>query len=81
MLGLLVLPVLTALVYLIVRGGGMAQRQELAFTAAQRQTEAYIQSVAGGPSPADQIAQAKTLLDAGTITTAEYDRLKAKALA
>lgn len=81
MLGLLVVPVLTAVVYLIARGDGMARRQMGAAQSAQQQTEAYIQSVAGGPSPADQISQAKALRDDGTITVAEYERLKAKALA
>ena len=38
-----------------------------------------MQSVAGGS--ADQIAKAKELLDAGTITQAEFDQMKAKALA
>jgi hypothetical protein len=33
-----------------------------------------------GKSPAQHIAEAKTLLDAGTITQAEFDKLKAKAL-
>jgi len=41
-------------------------------------TDEYIRSVAG--SPADEIARAKALLDAGTITTEEYAALKAKAL-
>jgi hypothetical protein len=45
------------------------------------QTE-YLKSVAGSSgSPADQIASAKSLYDAGTITQAEFDELKAKALA
>jgi hypothetical protein len=80
-LGLLVLPLLTALVYLFSRGGGMAQRQIATYQSAQRDTEAYIQSVAGsGSSPSEEIARAKALLDSGTITPLEYDALKAKAL-
>jgi len=75
-------PFLTALVYLIARGRGMADRQTAQARAARSATDAYIQQVtAGGASPAEHIADAKTLLDAGTITPAEFDQLKAKALA
>jgi hypothetical protein len=42
---------------------------------------AYIRQAAGGQSPAEQIASAKKLLDAGTISPDEFARLKAKALA
>ena len=78
---LLVAPYISALVYLIVRGGGMAKRNHEAAAAAQQHTEEYLRRVAGTQSPADQIAAAKSLLDAGTITEAEYAQLKAKALA
>jgi ABC-type multidrug transport system fused ATPase/permease subunit len=79
-IGLIFLPVLTAIVYIVARGKGMAQRQQASLQKAKADTEAYIQEVAG-KSPAQHIAEAKALLDAGTITAAEFDRLKAKALA
>lgn len=70
----------TALVYLIVRGGGMAQRSLDHQRAAQAQFNDYVQSVTSTGSPSEQIAQAKALLDAGTIDQAEFAALKAKAL-
>lgn len=79
-IGLIFLPVMTALVYIVARGRGMAERQRTAMQRAKSDTDAYIRDVAG-KSPADQIAQAKTLLDAGTINADEFARLKAKALA
>jgi hypothetical protein len=79
---LIVCPILTALVYLIARGKGMTERNIAAVRAAQADTDAYIRSVsAGAGSPAEEIARAKALLDAGTISQPEYDALKAKALA
>ena len=79
-IGLIVFPFLLMLIYLIARGQGMAQRQAIAMREARRSTDQYIQSVAGSGAPAEQIASAKALLDAGTITQAEFDRLKVKAL-
>jgi hypothetical protein len=78
--GLIFLPVLTALLYVLVRGRGMADRQRAAMQRAKSDADAYIRDVAG-KSPADQIAAAKALLDAGTITPDEFARLKTKALA
>ncbi|NDV10687.1 SHOCT domain-containing protein [Rhodococcus sp. IEGM 248] len=76
---LIVLPYLSVFVYLIARGPGMAERQLEAQSAAKQATDHYIREVAG-KSAAEQIADAKALLDAGTITQAEFDALKAKAL-
>ena len=80
-IGLIVAPVLVALIYLIARGRGMAERQISAAQKARAETDRYIQYVAATPSSADQIASAKALLNDGTITQTEYERLKAKALA
>ena len=78
-IGLIVFPFLVALIY---RGRGMGERQLAAMHTAQAQTDQYIKSVAGkGANPAEQIASAKSLLDSGAITQAEFDQLKAKALA
>ena len=82
---LVFLPFLAALVYLLTRGKGMAERAAARQQQTQEQFEGYVRSVAtpgdATASPADQIARAKELLDAGTIDQAEFDRLKAKALA
>jgi hypothetical protein len=78
--GLLVLPFLTALLYVIVRGQGMAKRQRAALQQVRSEAESHIRSMAG-KSPVEQIADAKTMLDAGTISADEFARLKAKALA
>jgi hypothetical protein len=80
LIGLIFLPVLTALIYILARGGGMAERQRAVLRSAKADTDAYIREVAA-KSPADQIADAKKLLDAGTINGDEFARLKAKALA
>jgi hypothetical protein len=79
----IILPWLGILVYLIARGGGMQQRQlEQAQEMQAAQTE-YIRSVAASPgaSASEQIASAKSLLDSGAITQAEFEALKSKALA
>jgi ABC-type multidrug transport system fused ATPase/permease subunit len=78
--GLIFVPFLTALFYLLRHGRGMAQRQQQAMERVKSDTDRYIREVAG-KSPADQISDAKALLDAGTITAEEFARLKAKALA
>ncbi|HNI69856.1 MAG TPA: SHOCT domain-containing protein, partial [Marmoricola sp.] len=70
---------ITALAYLVFRGPGMAERSVAQQRQAQAAADDYIRSVAGGP--AAEIAQAKALLDAGTISQAEFDAIKSKALA
>jgi hypothetical protein len=77
---LIFLPFFTSLVYLIVRGRGMAERAARGSELARQQQDAYIRQVAGRTTPADQIAQARAMLDAGAISQSEYDALKTKAL-
>ena len=77
---LIFVPFLTALVYLIARGPGMAERSQKEAKQVQQATDSYIRTVAAA-SPADEIVKAKALLDAGTITQEEFDKLKAHALA
>ena len=79
----ILIPWLGILVYLIARGKGMHERQLEQMKEVQKAQAEYIKSVAGS-SPtgaADQIASAKGLLDTGAITQAEFQQLKAKALA
>ena len=79
---LIIFPFLAALIYLIARGKGMAERHAGEMRQAQAATDQYIKSVASqGSSPADQIASAKGLLDSGAINQQEFDQLKQKALA
>jgi hypothetical protein len=80
-IALIFLPLLTSLMYLIVRGKGMAERSIKEAERIRQQQDTYIREVAGKSSPVDQIAQARSMLDAGTISQAEYDQLKARALA
>lgn len=58
----------------------MAERSAQRSQEFQAQQESYIKGVAGNKSPAEQVAQAKSLLDSGAISQAEYESLKAKAL-
>jgi hypothetical protein len=76
---LIFVPFLTALVYLIARGPGMAQRSQKEARQYQAATDDYIRQVASS-SPADEIAKAKALLDSGAITPEEFAHLKAHAL-
>jgi hypothetical protein len=77
---LVFVPFLTALVYVIARGKGMAERASRDAARTQDAADAYIKRVAG-TSPSDEIAKAAGLLEAGTISSAEYEQLKARALA
>ena len=72
----IILPFLGVLIYLIAESKGMAERNQERVQAAQTQADAYIRDVASSSDPAEQIAKAKQLLDAGTISSSEFDALK-----
>ena len=77
----IVLPYLGVLIYLIAEHQGMADRNMAQMQQVKEQQDAYIKTVAGSASPAEQIKHAKDLLDTGAITQDEFAALKAKALA
>lgn len=78
---LLVIPALTALVYLVLRGRQMTERRVARMERSEEAAREYIREAAGTRSPAQEIASAKGLLDQGAITQEEYESLKARALA
>ena len=77
---LIFVPFLTSLVYLVARGSGMAERSYRTAQANEQATAAYVREVAASSSPADEIAKAKTLLDSGAISEAEFSALKSRVL-
>ena len=79
MIFVIVLPFLGVFIYMIVNHEGMAERNIKQVEAQQAQFDSYVKSVAGGS--AAEIEKSKGLLDSGAITQAEFDAIKAKALA
>lgn len=77
----IVLPFLGIFVYLISQGKSMGERAQERAKAQQAQVDDYVRSVATSGSPTEEIAKGKELFDSGAITQAEFDQLKAKALA
>jgi len=80
-IAIIVFPYLGAFIYLVIEHKGMTERSIAAQKEAKQQFDQYVQSVSGPVDPTEQIAKAKSMLDAGTITQAEFDQLKQKALA
>ena len=76
---IIVIPFLGVLVYLIVQHDGMRDRSLEQAKTQQAAMDQYVRDTAGGS--ATEIAKAKELLDAGTISQAEFDAIKANALA
>ena len=80
-IALILIPWLTGLLYIIVRGKGMAERSAQEAARIQQAQADYIRNVSANTDPAAQIAQAKELHDKGVISDDEFEKLKAKALA
>ena len=82
-IALFILPLLAALIYVIVRGQGMAERAMEQNRRYMTEQQEYIRNVAGTSSATtvDQLSQAKSLLDNGAISPDEFAQIKAKALA
>jgi hypothetical protein len=79
---LIVLPFLGSLIYLIANHDGMAERNAKQAQVAQAEFDDYVKTVAkNGGGAASEIEKAKNLLDTGAIDQAEFEAIKAKALA
>ena len=78
---IIVLPFLGVLIYLITNSKDMAARRARESQAARAEFDDYVKTVAAPGGAAAEIEKAKQLLDRGAITQAEFDAIKAKALA
>ena len=81
MIVVILLPFLGVFIYVITQGHHMAERDTRQAQAAQSEFDSYVKSVASSGGPAAEIERAQGLLSSGAITQAEFDQIKAKALA
>ena len=78
---IIVFPVLGVLIYLLARGGKMADHAVADARASDEAMRAYIQDTAGsGGSTADELAKLADLRDRGAISDSEYEQGKARVL-
>ena len=73
------IPFLTLLVYMIARGKGMTERSMERARRDQEDADAYIRQLATA-SPTEEISKAKALLDSGTISPDEFQRIKTRVM-
>ena len=78
---LFIVPFLTALIYLIARGGGMRDRAIKEQTEQRKHFDAYVKETAGAASTPDELAKLTALKEKGALSDAEYEQAKAKLLA
>jgi len=74
---LIAIPVLTSLVYLIVRGSGMRERAIKEQADAKKQFDEYVRETAQ-TTPVDELHKLDQLRQSGGITQDEYEKMKAK---
>lgn len=80
LIALVFFTLITALIYVIVHGQGMAERQVKEQVEAQESFDNYVRDVAGGGA-ASELERAAALHNDGKISDEEYASLKAKILA
>jgi Phospholipase_D-nuclease N-terminal/Short C-terminal domain len=78
---ILFVPFIGTFAYLIANADDMARRNVREVQAAQTEFDDYVKTVAASSGPAGEIESAKKLLDSGAISQAEFEAIKAKALA
>ena len=76
----IILPFLGVFVYLIARGGKMAQRDVDDAQAADTAMRAYVRDAAGSGSTAEELTKLADLRDRGVISEGEFQQSKAKVL-
>lgn len=79
-IALVLVPFLSALVYLIARGSGMRDRAIKAQADAKQQMDTYIREQAH-VSPADELHKLQELKEKGALSDEEFNKAKAKLLA
>jgi hypothetical protein len=76
----IVLPYVGVFIYLGTQGKQMAERNAAAARATKAQFDEYVRDASGAGGPAAEIAKAKELLESGSISQAEFEAIKQKAL-
>jgi hypothetical protein len=77
---LVVIPFVTALIYLIVRGSGMRDRTIKAQADAKKHFDEYVRETAH-TTPADELHKLSDLKDKGALSDEEFQKAKEKLLA
>jgi hypothetical protein len=80
LVGVIILPLVGILVYLIARGGSMRERQEARQRSTDAQFRAYVRDAAGSApdSQADELAKLAGLHQRGVLSDQEFERAKTR---